>query len=81
MKPSARASPKPRTGQAPESHVPDVKVALVSGNPGKLRELRVLLPQWEIEPLDTAGIDEETGADVLRQCACEGELGTLAGSW
>lgn len=39
-----------------------MKVVLVSGNPGKLRELRALLPQWEIEPLDTAGIDEETGA-------------------
>jgi XTP/dITP diphosphohydrolase len=38
-----------------------VRVALASRNPGKLRELRALLPGWEIEPLETAGIGEETG--------------------
>jgi XTP/dITP diphosphohydrolase len=38
-----------------------VRVALASRNPGKLRELRALLPGWEIEPLDTAGIGEESG--------------------
>jgi XTP/dITP diphosphohydrolase len=38
-----------------------VRVALASRNPGKLRELRALLPGWEIEPLDTSGL-EETGA-------------------
>ena len=37
------------------------RVALASRNPGKLRELRALLPGWEIEPADTSGI-EETGA-------------------
>ncbi len=39
----------------------ELKVVLVSGNPGKLRELRALLPDWKIELLDTAGIEEETG--------------------
>lgn len=38
-----------------------MKVAFASRNPGKLRELRSLLPGWEIEPLDTSGL-EETGA-------------------
>ncbi len=39
-----------------------VKAVLVSGNPGKLRELRRLLPSWEIAALDTHGIGDETGA-------------------
>lgn len=38
-----------------------MKVALASGNPGKLRELQELLPDWEIEALPTAEIGEETG--------------------
>jgi XTP/dITP diphosphohydrolase len=38
-----------------------VRVALASANPGKLRELRTLLPGWEIEALDTTGIGEEVG--------------------
>jgi XTP/dITP diphosphohydrolase len=38
-----------------------VRVALASRNAGKLRELRRLLPGWEIEPTDTADV-EETGA-------------------
>jgi XTP/dITP diphosphohydrolase len=37
-----------------------VRVAFASRNAGKLRELRRLLPGWEIEPTDTAGV-EETG--------------------
>jgi len=39
-----------------------VRVALVSSNPGKLRELKALLPEWELEALDTSGIAEEAGA-------------------
>lgn len=38
-----------------------MKVAFASRNAGKLRELRALLPAWQIEPLDTTGIGEETG--------------------
>ena len=37
-----------------------MKVALASTNPGKLRELRVLFPDWDIEPL-AADYPEETG--------------------
>lgn len=38
-----------------------LRVSLASGNEHKLRELRDLFPAWEIEPLDTAGMPEETG--------------------
>lgn len=38
-----------------------MRIALASGNPGKLRELRRLLPDWDVDALDTAGIGEETG--------------------
>jgi len=41
-----------------------MKVVLASRNPGKLRELRALLPGWEIEPADTSGV-EETGATFV----------------
>ena len=37
-----------------------MKVALASTNKGKLRELRVLFPDWDIEPL-AADYPEETG--------------------
>src|SRR5687767_1660923 len=36
-----------------------MKVVLASRNPGKLRELRALLPGWEIEPADTSGVEEK----------------------
>jgi len=38
-----------------------ITVKLASGNAHKLRELRALLPGWEIEPLATTGMPEETG--------------------
>jgi XTP/dITP diphosphohydrolase len=37
-----------------------MRATFASRNPGKLRELRALLPEWEIEPLDVA-LPEETG--------------------
>ena len=43
-----------------------MKVVLASRNPGKLRELRALLPSWEIEPADTSEV-EETGALPMRR--------------
>jgi len=61
-----------------------VRVALVSGNPGKLRELRALLPGWEIDPLDTAGIPEETGetfAENARMKALWGRTRAPADAW
>ena len=36
-----------------------MKVVLASRNAGKLRELRALLPGWEIEPADTSGVEEK----------------------
>jgi XTP/dITP diphosphohydrolase len=39
-----------------------LRLALASANPGKLRELRRLLPEWEIDPVDTTGIGEEAGS-------------------
>ena len=46
-----------------------VRVALASRNRGKLRELRTLLPEWEIEALDTTGIGEEEGS-TFHENAC-----------
>ena len=39
-----------------------VEAIFASRNEGKLRELRVLLPDWEIEPLGDVEMPEETGA-------------------
>ena len=39
-----------------------MKVVLASRNPGKLRELRALLPDWEIEPARHVWGGEEKGA-------------------
>jgi XTP/dITP diphosphohydrolase len=41
--------------------VDGVRVGLASGNRHKLRELLPLLPDWELEALDTAGMPPETG--------------------
>jgi XTP/dITP diphosphohydrolase len=38
-----------------------VKTVLASANPGKLRELRRALPEWEIEPLEADDYPPETG--------------------
>jgi XTP/dITP diphosphohydrolase len=38
-----------------------VKAVLASRNPHKARELAVLMPGWEIEPIDVEALPEETG--------------------
>jgi XTP/dITP diphosphohydrolase len=48
-----------------------VRVALASRNPGKLRELRRLLPDWEIEPLDTSGIGAESGSTFYENASAK----------
>ncbi len=61
-----------------------MRVALVSANPGKLRELRALLPRWELDPLDTAGIPEETGATFAENARAKARWGrerAPAGAW
>ena len=51
-----------------------VRVALASRNPGKLRELRALLPGWEIEAARHHGHRRGGGLDVLRERARESAL-------
>jgi XTP/dITP diphosphohydrolase len=51
-----------------------VRVALASRNPGKLRELRVLLPGWEIEALDTTGIGEEEGSTFYENARAKAQF-------
>jgi XTP/dITP diphosphohydrolase len=61
-----------------------VRVALVSRNPGKLRELRALFPGWDIEPLDTTGLGEETEEtfyENAREKARFGRAAAPADSW
>lgn len=60
------------------------RIALVSGNRGKLRELRALLAGWEVEALDTTGIPEETGqtfAENAAQKAAWGRPRAPSDSW
>ena len=52
-----------------------MRVAFASGNPGKLRELRALLPGWEIEPLDTARIGDEAGETFLENARAKARWG------
>jgi XTP/dITP diphosphohydrolase len=56
-----------------------VRVALASRNAGKLRELRRLLPGWEIEPLDTSRIGAETGSTLYENASAKARFArTLA---
>jgi len=52
-----------------------VKAGFVSRNTGKLRELRQLLPGWEIEPLTTQGIGDETGATFYENARQKADFG------
>ena len=52
-----------------------MKAALVSGNPGKLRELRRSLPDWDLRPLDTAGIGEEVGTTFEENARAKAKWG------
>ena len=42
-----------------------MKLVLATGNPNKLRELRLALPAWEIEVLDAPGEPAESGSTFL----------------
>jgi XTP/dITP diphosphohydrolase len=50
-----------------------VKVVLASTNKGKLRELRALFPDWEIEPL-AADYPEETGETFYDNARAKAEF-------
>jgi XTP/dITP diphosphohydrolase len=52
-----------------------VRAALASGNEHKLRELRALLPEWELEPLATADAPEETGASFYQNARAKALFG------
>jgi XTP/dITP diphosphohydrolase len=52
---------------------------LASGNAHKLRELRLLLPGWELEPLDTVEMPEETGATFYENARAKALFGRSVG--
>jgi XTP/dITP diphosphohydrolase len=48
-----------------------IAAVFASRNEGKLRELRALLPDWEIEPLGDVEMPEETGATFYENAAAK----------
>jgi XTP/dITP diphosphohydrolase len=48
-----------------------IEAVFASGNAGKLRELRALLPGWEIEPIGDAEMPTETGATFYENAAAK----------
>jgi XTP/dITP diphosphohydrolase len=48
---------------------------LASKNPGKLRELRLALPEWELEPLDADDYPPETGETYYENARAKAEFG------
>ena len=55
-------------------------VKLVSGNEHKLRELRALLPDWEIELLDADEEPEETGGTFYDNARLKARFGRSVGA-
>jgi XTP/dITP diphosphohydrolase len=51
--------------------VPAVSAVFASRNEGKLRELRALLPDWDIELLGDVEMPEETGATFYENAAAK----------
>lgn len=61
-----------------------MRVLLASRNAGKLRELRALLPDWELEPADVSSIGEETGETFRENARGKAEYARAAappGAW
>jgi XTP/dITP diphosphohydrolase len=55
---------------------------LCSKNPGKLRELRAALPEWEIEPLAVDEYPPETGETYYENARAKAEFGlTVERAW
>jgi XTP/dITP diphosphohydrolase len=52
-----------------------VKAVLASQNPHKARELAVLMPGWEISPLDVDALPEETGATFYENARAKARFG------
>jgi XTP/dITP diphosphohydrolase len=53
-----------------------VAARLASGNEHKLRELRALLPDWEIEPLESQETPEETGSTFYENAILKARFGS-----
>jgi XTP/dITP diphosphohydrolase len=60
-----------------------VRAVLASANPGKLRELRCALPDWEIEPLEADDYPPETGETYYENARAKALFGRerTPGSW
>jgi XTP/dITP diphosphohydrolase len=58
-----------------------VTACLASSNEHKLRELRALLPEWEIEALDTEGMPEETGVTFYENARAKARFGRMVGGF
>jgi XTP/dITP diphosphohydrolase len=56
-----------------------MRVSLASSNPHKLRELRELLPGWELEALDATGMPEESGETFYDNALAKARFGHTAG--
>jgi XTP/dITP diphosphohydrolase len=56
-----------------------VGAVLASSNEHKLRELRALLPAWDIEPLETEGMPEETGSTFYDNARAKAQFGRMVG--
>ena len=52
-----------------------MKVTLASGNAHKLRELRTLLPDWELDALDSTDMPEETGKTFYENARAKARFG------
>jgi XTP/dITP diphosphohydrolase len=57
-----------------------VQATFASGNPGKLRELRALLPDWEIVPAE-ARLPEETGETFYENARAKALFAHEPGGW
>lgn len=55
------------------------RVDLASSNPHKLRELRGLLPDWELEALDTTGMPEESGETFYENALAKARFARTVG--
>ena len=57
-----------------------MRVSFASGNRHKLRELRALFPDWEIEPLEDGAMPEETGSTFYENALAKARHGRDAGA-
>jgi XTP/dITP diphosphohydrolase len=60
--------------------MPRVRAIFASQNEHKLRELRALFPDWEIEPLEDGAMPEETGSTFYENALAKARHGRDAGA-